>query len=296
MNGVNGVHGSGIVNECALCGSEAKSRCSACQNVHYCCRDHQRHHWTIHKHNCKKSPTKSSSSSSSTSSTSSSSSAPSNGAAHDVTQGFLNADDDWWNGLSHHACYHWFIDSFRLRLDDHYTLGGSAQGVYGGESSVDLFVDYLRKAQQIKAMPPWWNTEHDTKLMTVATSHKKFNLKFAVEKEDIRESWGTMAPLALRMLAERITGTNAMMSGGDWGFDFNDDDDDHAFNHYDDQYYYDDGFDGHYDDDDFDGLSVAERKAPSQSQSSQPQKTKAKKQKKKKKKAAPAATAATAAV
>ncbi|XP_072945034.1 SET domain-containing protein SmydA-8 isoform X2 [Epargyreus clarus] len=38
--------------ECAVCSSPAIQKCSGCQSVHYCSRDHQKVHWKKHKYQC----------------------------------------------------------------------------------------------------------------------------------------------------------------------------------------------------------------------------------------------------
>ncbi|XP_050677182.1 SET domain-containing protein SmydA-8 [Leptidea sinapis] len=37
---------------CAVCSSAAEQKCSNCQSVHYCSREHQKQHWKSHKHTC----------------------------------------------------------------------------------------------------------------------------------------------------------------------------------------------------------------------------------------------------
>jgi pre-rRNA-processing protein TSR4 len=38
---------------CALCGQRAVFKCSACKVAQYCCKDHQKDHWTHgHKADC----------------------------------------------------------------------------------------------------------------------------------------------------------------------------------------------------------------------------------------------------
>lgn len=36
-----------------FCGKEAVQRCSGCQAVYYCCREHQRSNWKEHRSNCR---------------------------------------------------------------------------------------------------------------------------------------------------------------------------------------------------------------------------------------------------
>ena len=40
-------------NECAVCQIKADKKCTGCNEVAYCGKEHQKTHWTIHKKNCK---------------------------------------------------------------------------------------------------------------------------------------------------------------------------------------------------------------------------------------------------
>jgi hypothetical protein len=37
---------------CKICETPTKSYCKACSNAYYCCKDHQKKHWKIHKKEC----------------------------------------------------------------------------------------------------------------------------------------------------------------------------------------------------------------------------------------------------
>lgn len=37
---------------CAICLATAIQKCSGCQAVHYCSKDHQKQHWKEHKNEC----------------------------------------------------------------------------------------------------------------------------------------------------------------------------------------------------------------------------------------------------
>jgi len=39
---------------CKVCGKKSTLRCSRCQLVYYCCGQHQKEHWKVHKKECKK--------------------------------------------------------------------------------------------------------------------------------------------------------------------------------------------------------------------------------------------------
>ena len=39
--------------QCAICQIEADKKCTGCNEVAYCGKEHQRKHWSIHKNDCK---------------------------------------------------------------------------------------------------------------------------------------------------------------------------------------------------------------------------------------------------
>ena len=41
-----------LIGVCALCGAPADKRCSKCKITHYCCAEHQRDSWKLHKKTC----------------------------------------------------------------------------------------------------------------------------------------------------------------------------------------------------------------------------------------------------
>ena len=41
-----------VKGSCAVCKKPAKTRCSACCKVFYCCVDHQKQDWKTHKLEC----------------------------------------------------------------------------------------------------------------------------------------------------------------------------------------------------------------------------------------------------
>ena len=43
-----------LTTNCAVCGSDASTRCSGCFSVAYCKTDCQKSHWSQHKPNCQK--------------------------------------------------------------------------------------------------------------------------------------------------------------------------------------------------------------------------------------------------
>jgi hypothetical protein len=53
---INGLLGSDLnmfnTRKCVVCGNEAPKRCSKCKMAYYCCNDHQKEDWKIHKSCC----------------------------------------------------------------------------------------------------------------------------------------------------------------------------------------------------------------------------------------------------
>uniref|UniRef100_A0A8D9BF04 Protein msta, isoform A n=1 Tax=Cacopsylla melanoneura TaxID=428564 RepID=A0A8D9BF04_9HEMI len=42
-----------VDNACGFCGEPSSQKCSGCQLVYYCCREHQKKHWSKHKSHCR---------------------------------------------------------------------------------------------------------------------------------------------------------------------------------------------------------------------------------------------------
>lgn len=40
------------LGSCYICLAPSSQKCSGCQAVHYCSREHQKQHWKQHKHQC----------------------------------------------------------------------------------------------------------------------------------------------------------------------------------------------------------------------------------------------------
>jgi mitochondrial splicing suppressor protein 51 len=71
----------------------------------------------------------------------------------------------------------------------------------------------LKKAEKRKGiLPSWWSEEKREACITQGDQGDgSSSLHGAVEKSDIQEHYGnSMAPMQLRMLAEKIVGSNVM--------------------------------------------------------------------------------------
>lgn len=128
-------------------------------------------------------------------------------------------DKPWYDGMPREKAYKWFIDAYRLRIDDCYAWEGDCRGLYGGMSPFPDFERFFRKAKKKPGLiPEWWE---ESKMAAVG----KQLLRFATEKSDIAEEYGSFVPMDMRILAEHVEGP---LGGGgdDWGDDDDDDDDD----------------------------------------------------------------------
>lgn len=165
-------------------------------------------------------------------------------------------------GLDRRGCFRRLIDSYRLNVEDEYTMTGDVdeRSLYGG-TAVPLphFRSYIRKAERCGAVPGWWASERDTAaLCEMATSDAFSNIKFAAEKSDMVEHYMALSMptehLVLRALAEKIRGRDDEDDYDDDSDGYSDEYDDCADDYgYDDDDYEDDMADDYgYDDDDYD--------------------------------------------
>ena len=113
--------------------------------------------------------------------------------------------DNWFTGQSEEMVYHRFIDSYRLRVEDDYTQRAEYRGIYDEQDPLPDFKEYLKNAVEKHVMPPWWNKQHEKKIIEMAQKDDWHNINFAVEKHDIVEKYGNpFEPMLLRMIAERV--------------------------------------------------------------------------------------------
>ena len=136
---------------------------------------------------------------------------------------FGNSD---WHGKTEQECYTWFVDAFRMRVEDEYVLGGgNLYGVYAdgagdfaprryGSCAARDFAWFLKAAHARRALPDRWLDGGAAKHDAACTAYAAGHITFAVEKSDMQEAHGPFGPMSLRALAERITGASVMEGGG----------------------------------------------------------------------------------
>ena len=145
-------------------------------------------------------------------------------AAAFASAGSSPAKAEWWEGKTHEACYKWFIDAFMLRVEDEYTHGGNTYGAYAdavgcyddefGSCAARDLCAFVESAVRVGAVPPWWDDQD-------CVAHANGVVRHAVEAHDMAEKHGPVGVLALRALAQRITGGPP---GGDAGMGTRDED------------------------------------------------------------------------
>ncbi|KAK6364544.1 hypothetical protein LTS17_012017 [Exophiala oligosperma] len=103
--------------------------------------------------------------------------------------------------------YQVLIDTFRLRCEEDYTIGGHKHGIYGGDPPLPVFRDFLARAKTAGMLPPWWNSKKRKACEEMAQHDEHFNIKFKVEESDILEFYSNcLMPLRLRFAALNVYG------------------------------------------------------------------------------------------
>jgi hypothetical protein len=192
---MSGEMSSAVGGGCEVCGVASRMLCSCCKSVHYCSKDHQRENWPVHKLRCKSSE-----------------------AARSATGDRPGALDPaaWARGLAGDAMYEWFIDCYRMRLDEDYALRGDLHGLYGADGNAKTvikdFLVFCKMALRRKALPPSWSWES---LLKMVPEH----LGYAFEKSDAEEKYGSenifsaiLGGRSLRLTAEQIYGPTGMFA------------------------------------------------------------------------------------
>ena len=113
-----------------------------------------------------------------------------------------------------------------LRVEDEYVHGGSMYGAYAdatgcydddfGSCAARDLCAFVESAIRVGAVPPWWDDQD-------CIAHAAGVIHLAVEASDMVDKHGPLGVLALRVLAQRITGGPP---GGDAGMGRRDDEDD----------------------------------------------------------------------
>ncbi|KAK9813983.1 hypothetical protein WJX73_007938 [Symbiochloris irregularis] len=108
------------------------------------------------------------------------------------------------------------IDVHRMRVEDEYVFEGNPSGVYVGEDPLPPFKRFLRKAEQNKVVPSWWDSKAKRECVAKALDKEGMCcIHHYVEKSGIQEDYGDpMMPMKLRMLAEK-EGRDARLIGKD---------------------------------------------------------------------------------
>ncbi|KAJ3276707.1 hypothetical protein HK104_003607 [Borealophlyctis nickersoniae] len=155
---------------CNVCQQPAPQVCSACKSVSYCSKDHQKADWKTHKLSCsgakkpKPKPT-----------------------AASLLPGLPPAPDSWAKGLSPEQAAEWFVDCFRMRMDDDYALtGGDRHGYYtlSPYHAVREFLVFARLAVKHKIVPKDFNWK-------LCLGKAGELIPFAFEKSDAQEKYGS---------------------------------------------------------------------------------------------------------
>lgn len=120
-------------------------------------------------------------------------------------------NSSWSQGLSKLAAYEWFIDCYRMRLDDDYVWGGgNLHGLYNSDTTEETivadFLTFCKLAMCNNALPLCWDW------LFFLEKHGNL-LCFAFEKSDAKEKYGkeniflaAMGGRSLRFTAEIIYG------------------------------------------------------------------------------------------
>eukprot|EP00092_Neocalanus_flemingeri_P020581 GFUD01022298.1.p1 GENE.GFUD01022298.1~~GFUD01022298.1.p1 ORF type:complete len:537 (+),score=157.93 GFUD01022298.1:57-1613(+) len=107
--------------------------------------------------------------------------------------------------------YSYFVDCYRLRLDDDYTWGGgNLHGLYDDPSPGNISKDFMvfcALAARRKMIPMIWDWNR-------FLQEASLKLNFAYEKSDAKEDWGMLGPMMMRETAGKVYGG----TGGGGGF------------------------------------------------------------------------------
>jgi tetratricopeptide (TPR) repeat protein len=163
------------------------------------------------------------------------------------------------SSMDKNKCFGLLIDSYRLRVEDEYTMTGDVdeRSLYGGTPTpLPHFKAFIKKAATKGLLPSWWaetEAESMATLCEMAVTHEWHNIKYAAEKSDMLEHYNMLELPMLRALAEKVRGP--VFGYGDESDD--DYDDDYGSDDGDEEWVTTDDDDG---DDDDDGVESRTRK------------------------------------
>lgn len=189
----------GDENICAVCSIPANFRCAGCRIIFYCCKDHQASHWKMHKQNCAHKSKKK----------------PQNADPSAEGAASLPSASAWSRGFpSPDNMYEWFVDCYRMRVDDDYAWnGGELRGIYNTEGTKDTVVADLLVFAKLSVkngvVPQGWDWGKFLKAALPLVT-------YAFEKSDAQEKYGgenvfsvfTSGKPSLRYVAEVVYGSS----------------------------------------------------------------------------------------
>ena len=120
----------------------------------------------------------------------------------------------WLHDRSESDTFKLLIDTYRMRMEDNYTMAGDADtdSMYGGAPDFSAgFRRFLKRVQRKPGLlPSWWNQEKVEKCIAFGMRRDDPNwggLRGPVEKSDVIEYCGNhVMPMQLRMFGEQIYG------------------------------------------------------------------------------------------
>ena len=173
---------------CVVCNRETRNKCGGCREVRYCAREHQKQDWKVgHKRTCKGGGAKGK--------------PAGTGAALGVDFAPLMSPAAS-QGMSEPEKYTWFVDCYRMRLDEEYLCSGECRGLYDAQTSsfavAKNFVLFCRLAVKHKVIPAGFDW--------AAALHAAGRLlPYALEVSDAQEIYKAKT-MSLRTAAEMING------------------------------------------------------------------------------------------
>lgn len=209
-------------NQCDGCKkTESKDlslkKCNRCKSASYCSRECQKSNWKAHKKFCV--ATAQANAAPSAPSTIQQNTAQANNRARraldvDIEKPFHKIyDRTWLHGRSRRDVYKLLIDTYRLRMDDNFTITGEidVDSIYGeatdgGKSGFRRFLQMVEQDQGV--LPEWWSPAHANACVQSGSNNTGWsNLAARIEKHRIMQYYGnSLMPMQLRMFSEQVYG------------------------------------------------------------------------------------------